>query len=627
MKKDILRKIDLLVEMSGTANTYETLQEELQNLDTEIAELKQIIKRLKISLSRSDYVNANERIIDENIKMGIENRLKCRKRLLESCEEKIKNISLEEENSHASITSKENELERLKVFLESLELKLKSDFIDKKTYSFYENLINKTNQEITDCEEKLNQNKDAYNEITNKLASLGNEKRLLINNIEEEEKEYQKVSTSLKNTSSYIDTKRKKEDEDFIDEYQNKLEALETNRLTIITDAAYIGHEATSLYLDGDNVGALAKIGELVTIVNAMPYMEEKYSELDELLATKTRKRDEFASSIEDKKYLGQNVKAIEIRTKYLKQSLTKLEKEQKELLEKIKSIDTKEIPDLIMMIENIKECRDNLDASLKDYKKVLNTNQDYKTPKKEAMLKSAFKKKSEELHVVENILSSFETNLQNLVIYSKKLGEQELSKYDNECVNIKNELHILEKAKMLKDGDTEILAIEKDKDTLKELCEDVEAVTHRKKYKQLPNEIYDEIEMLLNDNQPSQLVSASNVNLEDYRIEDVKTEELSEIHEEKNVEEPKNIIEPITVTSIEDIEDHETVKFPPRVSKDEKKDLLKVVSIESLEEPKPKEEPKKEENFANLDDFMINDFNANEYISFNDLLDGDNDA
>ena len=179
----------------------------------------------------------------------------------------------------------------------------------------------------------------------------------------------------------------------------------------------------------------------------------------------------------------------------------------------------------------------------------------------------------------------------------------------------------------MLKDGDTEILAIEKDKDTLKELCEDVEAVTHRKKYKQLPNEIYDEIEMLLNDNQPSQLVSASNVNLEDYRIEDVKTEELSEIHEEKNVEEPKNIIEPITVTSIEDIEDHETVKFPPRVSKDEKKDLLKVVSIESLEEPKPKEEPKKEENFANLDDFMINDFNANEYISFNDLLDGDNDA
>ena len=355
--------------------------------------------------------------------------------------------------------------------------------------------------------------------------------------------------------------------------------------------------------------------------------MEEKYSELDELLATKTRKRDEFASSIEDKKYLGQNVKAIEIRTKYLKQSLTKLEKEQKELLEKIKSIDTKEIPDLIMMIENIKECRDNLDASLKDYKKVLNTNQDYKTPKKEAMLKSAFKKKSEELHVVENILSSFETNLQNLVIYSKKLGEQELSKYDSECVNIKNELHILEKAKMLKDGDTEILAIEKDKDTLKELCEDVEAVTHRKKYKQLPNEIYDEIEMLLNDNQPSQLVSASNVNLEDYRIEDVKTEELSEIHEEKNVEEPKNIIEPITVTSIEDIEDHETVKFPPRVSKDEKKDLLKVVSIESLEEPKPKEEPKKEENFANLDDFMINDFNANEYISFNDLLDGDNDA
>ena len=44
MQKDVIEKIDLLVKMSGTPNNYETLQEELSQLEAQIENQKNQVR-------------------------------------------------------------------------------------------------------------------------------------------------------------------------------------------------------------------------------------------------------------------------------------------------------------------------------------------------------------------------------------------------------------------------------------------------------------------------------------------------------------------------------------------------------------------------------------------------------
>ena len=44
MKNKIMNQIELLLEMSGTSNTYETIKEEISSLDMEIDGFKETLK-------------------------------------------------------------------------------------------------------------------------------------------------------------------------------------------------------------------------------------------------------------------------------------------------------------------------------------------------------------------------------------------------------------------------------------------------------------------------------------------------------------------------------------------------------------------------------------------------------
>ena len=91
MQKDLISKIDLLVEMSGTTNSFETSNEELILIEKKIENQKSKIDILKKNVANSDYVKASDRIIDENIKLGLENRIKAYEEELESKKYKFLN--------------------------------------------------------------------------------------------------------------------------------------------------------------------------------------------------------------------------------------------------------------------------------------------------------------------------------------------------------------------------------------------------------------------------------------------------------------------------------------------------------------------------------------------------------
>ena len=673
MKKEILEKIDLLVEMSSSSNSYENLHEEYLSLTQEIEDKKKVLKELKKNIASQKYMKSNERIIDENIKIGLENRLDDHRGNLKELLSDIETYSNTEESCHNKIVSFETDLSTLRRYLASLELKMKSTSKEQETYQSYEELYDQASTEIGHVEESLKSVRKEYNEITKVLAELGEERFKLETKISNDEEKLEEIEASLANPDTYIDQKAQQKDEAYIDSYTDEIEKLEKRKIEILTDPAYIGHEAQELYLDDDVTSALEKIKELVTIVQTKPYMEVEDKDLDALLSEAEQKRDEYASEIENKTYDGNEKSFLNDRIEYLEELKSTYEYNQKQRREIIDHIDKQEVPKLVVYVSKVKENRSALKRDIDDYIQVLEDTKDQKTPKKKASLQAALKKKQEELATLENILLQFETDLESRIIESKELEEN--NDYQQKIENIEKEIAELKKLTLSNSRGKDILAIEKDKEELKKYNDDVNDLIHRKKYAVTPKEIYEEVEALVDNKGTSfkaKEVIEEPVNLDDYRIdlpiqEEIEEEkaEISSLDDifipaqeeilpidEPVLEIPNIVFDESQKEELEDIQENtferqqeevpeekgeeelipalDVFEFSPgEIFADEQKEeelpsnRHKVISIEDLNVKEEVESPSIVEELAD-DTIMINDFEDTDYISFNDLLEGD---
>ena len=638
MKNNLIQKIDLLIEMAGTPNNYTNLSEELSTVNEEIEHQKDLVRDLKKTISENKYVNANERLIDENIRIGIENRLENLHESEKELKSQIAEVSLEEESVHEEVTSLERELEQLEKLLDAIELKMKANNgKSQESYSFYEKLLEKTNLEIEQIKKELEEKRKNYEQITKKMERLGENRENIERKIQKEEERLEEIKTDLQNPNAYVDQKRKQMDEKKVDQYTEALESLERHRLEIITNPVYIGYEAKDLILKEDKTSALEKIKELVTIVNSVPYMDIKADDLKEMLEEAQNKRDEFANSLEGKNYDERDYSLESLRIEYLEEQKERVQAQIDFFKTLLEDLEKKTIQGLNEKISIVRKAKEEIASDVKEYKKTIQKDREYSSPKRKTALQLAFKKKTEELKKMEQLLKSFEVDLENIVIESKNIEEEQILTLEQKIKEIDEEIAALKQSKPA-DNVKDILAIQKDKDTLKELNDEVEKIIHRQKYTETPSEIYDEIELAMIGNEPlkeeiEEVKPEDYVNLDDYRI----TEEKRVKEDEKEVEDTANDIPvPITIDTPEEItnikEEESVPIFPSRSSKEPKElnepNLLKVVNIEPLEDTtNSQEEEKTEKEVEELpkDDFMINDFNDSDYISFNDLLEGEN--
>ena len=638
MKNNLIQKIDLLIEMAGTPNNYTNLSEELSTVNEEIEHQKDLVRDLKKTISENKYVNANERLIDENIRIGIENRLENLHESEKELKSQIAEVSLEEESVHEEVTSLERELGQLEKLLDAIELKMKANNgKSQESYSFYEKLLEKTNLEIEQIKKELEEKRKNYEQITKKMERLGENRENIERKIQKEEERLEEIKTDLQNPNAYVDQKRKQMDEKKVDQYTEALESLERHRLEIITNPVYIGYEAKDLILKEDKTSALEKIKELVTIVNSVPYMDIKADDLKEMLEEAQNKRDEFANSLEGKNYDERDYSLESLRIEYLEEQKERVQAQIDFFKTLLEDLEKKTIQGLNEKISIVRKAKEEIASDVKEYKKTIQKDREYSSPKRKTALQLAFKKKTEELKKMEQLLKSFEVDLENIVIESKNIEEEQILTLEQKIKEIDEEIAALKQSKPA-DNVKDILAIQKDKDTLKELNDEVEKIIHRQKYTETPSEIYDEIELAMIGNEPlkeeiEEVKPEDYVNLDDYRI----TEEKRVKEDEKEVEDTANDIPvPITIDTPEEItnikEEESVPIFPSRSSKEPKElnepNLLKVVNIEPLEDTtNSQEEEKTEKEVEGLpkDDFMINDFNDSDYISFNDLLEGEN--
>ena len=647
MQKDVIEKIDLLVKMSGTTSSYEPLQEELSQLEKQIENQKNQVRNLKKSISENTYIKASDRIIDENIKIGIENKIQYYQDSLDDLLSQLKGVSQDETSIHSSIVSLEEEKKQLESFFSSLELKLKTiGNKDKSVYQFYEELIEKTKNDLEKNHSLLSDYQTKYEQACDKLDQLGNRREDVEGKLQKEQERLKEINQFLASPNSYVDQKAKQNDEKLIDQLTSQLEEMERRRLEILTDPSFIAHDAVMLMVDEKEAEALEKVRELVTIVKTKPFMEYDKADLEELLERTINERDGLATQLENKIYSNKEMMVVETRLSFLRERKKALSEEIHSLQEKIKNIDVVSVKELMEYVRDSKACRDSLQEDILEYKKVISSHQEFKTPKKEASLRAALKKKEEEYAFVNQLVLAFEKDLEDLVITSRNLEEKTLQKLSESMEEIESEIKDIQKNQVLMNSSKDILAAEKDKEKLKKLNDDVQAIAHRQEFDKMPDEIYDEIELLLGSMTPletskdSLLKPDDFVDLSDYRIdltsssddsvneskveettipEPIVVEETQKVPDSVPIIEEKNddsiIFEPIKTEEVPVIEDgKKNLEVISEETKENTDNRFKVIRVEPLTLDTQDVE-KLDSDAENSDD---------EYISFNNLLEGD---
>ena len=628
MQKNLQDKIDLLVEMSGTNNTYDMILEELNNVLRDIDYKKSEVKKAKLAMHDDKYLRNNDRIIDENIKIGLENKRCVYEIELETVLKKLEHASLNEEDAHASLMQTTNRLKSLYSLLEALEEKIKSVHQNKELNKFYEELIEKTNKEIIEEEKKKEILAKNYQNAEEKLLYYGEDKNELEKKINKINNRLEETIVALSTPNFYVDKLLKKKDEELVDKLNKELEELENQKLKLITDPAYIGHEAMRLFNEDDITSSLSSIKELVTIDKSMPYIEVPDKEIDGILEKTIEQRDELASLIENNPYIGVDNKIIDKRIDYLKEQIDKIKEEKKIVEDKIKEIDTKEVLKVSDSLNEAISIYQKLKEQYEEYKEVIyNTNEDNVTPRRKVILQASYSRKKEELEQIEKIINKYQIDLEKLVLKSKELETKTMIFLDESIKNIEDEIDTLKKEKNNKSHTKDVLAMEKDKEQLKKLDDEVSMINHRKKFKKSVDKIYQEIEELLRKEEKEETIKEDDyINLDDFHILDEKEEEEKEVDNTVSLEEFTLPTEAIKAE--DDLED--TKVFPPRKSLVEN-NRFKVVNVEPLPEDESKENSEVKENKnEEIEELEIEPVfkskdldDTEEYISFNNLLNG----
>ncbi len=501
MQTGLLKKIDLLLEMAESTASADTLKAELKEVENEISELKEELVSLR-DAREDKYFKISEKQVDENIKVSLEAKIKKIEGSIKKLQKEIDAASEEEETSHNGILKLKEELSLSNEYISELDKRL-STILDASTKEYYENVLNSENDKIKSLEEELKNTEKQEDKNLEKLSSLNETMEQLSQELADAKTRLEETKASLENQNSYVDEELKEQDDKKMQELQKNISNLERRRLEIITDPAIIANDAKEFIINDEKSNALLKLQELVTIVKSKPYMDipssnELTAMLQEEEETATTARDEFASLIDTKDYSSGDTEVIEERIAYLNSEIKDLEEKIKAAKEEIQYIDTNKFKDLAAHLDHTIATYEQLESELGEYKVIIETETEDKTPKRRAILAAAYERKQKELEDVAAIIECYKENQKELVSKTYQLENESIKTYEREIDAYRQEIrkieYLLENVSKAKD----VLAIENDKQKLKDLDTAVKNIKHRQKYSQTPSEIYDEIEVQL---------------------------------------------------------------------------------------------------------------------------------
>ena len=492
MQREVFYNIDLLIEMSGNTKSIDDLNTELITLKNNIKNKQEQIEDLKSIMTDARYFNASNELVDKNIEISLKNKLTRLKRKLKEMENNSTKIKEREESLHNEIKSLKETLKKNKEYILVLEEKSKTANVN----NYYKELLQKENKNNAELINLLDNKEKEYKDVLKELELTNQAIKEINAKIENENNRLNDILDNLKNPNAYIDEDLKKNDTEKLEQFQKELSELEKKELTILTNAAMIGSDAKELVADNKIKDALAKIRELVTIVKTCPYMDiTNRSILDEELEKKENARIELSNLMDSKNYDGINSIALKNRIEYIELELKNKDVEIKNLEAKRNDLDEFINANLGKNIDLLEQESLNLTNTISEYK-ALQKEKD-KFSKKDASLLMAITKKEKELKLINDILENYKKELIRKLKRTNEITKliEELQK-DNKSQE--DELSLLKNISDLEFKTKDLMEEEKDKEELRKLNDEIKALKKRQNYDRTPDEIYDQIEMLL---------------------------------------------------------------------------------------------------------------------------------
>ena len=521
MQNDILTKIDTLIQMCDCQSDISTLQIQFSELEKTILKKENKLKLLKDSIIEDKYYDESAEIVDKNIEISLNKKIKNLKKSLIDIENQLSDELAKENELNLKLEQLKKEIEEKENFLDILDEKIEMLSDDEKEN--FENLKIETNEKLEKAKKQYNSKKKCYDKIQGKLEVLSFSKSEFERKIEDESSKLIDVKANLLNKRNYINNDLKAEDDQKISDLYKEISTLKKEKLELEDNPLMIAEKAKEYLNDEDYTGTLKEIEKLKNIILKQAYMDVEGLNASENLNIELEnakaKRDEFASMINSKNYESVDTTLIKDRLSYIKEIKENCIKSIDEIKEKIKNIDNIELDDLCKRINYCENEAETLKKKIDEFKNGINDEE--LSSSKKVSLQTSLIKKEEELENIQKLMSSYRKDRNSLIITSFNLEKNEISKLEQRVEQINKEIKKLNKLVSSTNKSKDTIAIENDKNYLKELNENIKAIKKRQSFDKSPNEIYKEIELLLGKN-------INSIDNEDTNIEDNLNENLN---------------------------------------------------------------------------------------------------
>ncbi len=550
MQNDVLAKIDTLIQMSDCQSDINALRIQLSELEKTITKKENELKLIKNSINEDKYYDESAEIVDKNIEISLNKKIKNLKKSLIDIESQLSDELAKENELNLKLEQLKKEIEEKENFLDILDEKIEMLSNDEKEN--FENLKIETKEKLEKAKKQYNSKKKCYDKIQGKLEVLSFSKSEFERKIEDESSKLIDVKANLLNKRNYINNDLKAEDDQKISDLSKEISTLKKEKLELEDNPLMIAEKAKEYLNDEDYTGTLKEIEKLKNIILKQAYMDVEGLNASENLNIELEnakaKRDEFASMINSKNYESVDTTLIKDRLSYIKEIKENCIKSIDEIKEKIKNIDNIELDDLCKRINYCENEAETLKKKIDEFKNGINDEE--LSLSRKVSLQTSLIKKEEELENIQKLMSSYRKDRNSLIITSFNLEKNEISKLEQRVEQINEEIKKLNKLVSSTNKSKDTIAIENDKNYLKELNENIKAIKKRQSFDKSPNEIYKEIELLLGKNINS--IDNNDTNIEDNLNENLNNEiDLADDSNDKIINEESKTDEIITADDL----------------------------------------------------------------------------
>ncbi len=499
MHTEVFKNIDLLVDMADSPLNIEDINLELISLRRQIKNKQAEIDDLKNIMTDHRYFNASNELVDKNIEISLKNKINNLNRQIKELNGIIEDLKKQESKLHDYIVSLKEKLDKNEQYVETLRGKANSA----KANNYYVGLLEKEENDVLLLTTELKEKEARHNVLLKELENSNNVYEDLNKKLDNERNRLNDVVENLANPNAYIDTELKSLDEEKLAHLSKEIEALEKRKVELLTDPNMVGTDAKELIASNDIFEAINKIRELVGIVKSKPYMDiSSPSILEEELEKKEAIRSELANLIDNKNYEEIDTNLVEKRLAYLKKEIDVNNEEIAALNKKIDDTDEFVNSTLGANINELESEILKLEKGISEYSIILKEKKNISLREK-ANLEGNISKKEEEKRILNDVLDTYKSDLLSKINYTRVLKEL-IDNFVETNDNYNKEIDALGKISVEEFKTKDYVEEEKDKDKLKEINEEIKCIKNRQKYERTPDEIFDQIDMLLESYKPT---------------------------------------------------------------------------------------------------------------------------